>query len=270
MASVITSSYEKRLENHKSALARRLFSIMIEKQTNLCVSLDVSSKEELLGLVDSLGPYVCVFKTHIDIVDDFSYESVVDPLVALSKKHNFLIFEDRKFADIGSTVKSQYTSGTFHIARWAHITNAHALPGPGIVDGLKAGAKEAAPTGEDDARGLLLLAEMSSSGNLATGAYTEATVDLARANSDFVFGFIAMKKLGKPDEDFIIMTPGVGLDVKSDGLGQKYSTVDEVVSGGSDIVIVGRGIIGKGRDHVAEAIRYRSAGWSAYLARISN
>ncbi|KAK7203196.1 orotidine 5'-phosphate decarboxylase [Myxozyma melibiosi] len=264
MSNITPKSYESRMATHPSPLARRLFKIMVEKQTNLCVSLDVYSKAELLQLVDTLGPYVCVFKTHVDIVDDFSYESVVEPLVALSKKHNFLIFEDRKFADIGSTVKSQYTSGIYKIVRWSHITNAHALPGPGIIDGLYAGAKEVT----DDERGLLLLAEMSSKGSLATGEYTDKTVALARGNTEFTFGFIAQNRLGEPDEDFVIMTPGVGLDAKSDGLGQQYRTVDEAVSGGSDIVIVGRGIIGKGRDPIAEAKRYRDAGWASYLARL--
>ena len=45
--------------------------------------------------------------------------------------------------------------------------------------------------------------------------------------------------------DWLIMTPGVGLDDKGDGLGQQYRTVDEVVSTGTDIIIVGRGLFGK-------------------------
>lgn len=70
-------------------------------------------------------------------------------------------------------------------------------------------------------------------------------------------------------EDWLVLTPGVGLDDKGDGLGQQYRTVDTVVKGGSDVIIVGRGLFGKGRDPEAEGKRYRDAGWSAYEARIN-
>ncbi|XP_026150300.1 uridine 5'-monophosphate synthase isoform X2 [Mastacembelus armatus] len=181
-------------------LASKLLKIMEEKQSNLCVSADVTSSEELLQLADSLGPKICMLKTHIDILKDCTV-AFTQKLQALAEKHNFLIFEDRKFADIGNTVKNQYEGGLYQISSWSHIVNAHAVPGPGVVKGLSAVGK---PLG----RGCLLIAQMSSQGSLATGEYTNAVVKMAEEHSDFVLGFICGSKITKRPE-FIHMTPGV-------------------------------------------------------------
>ncbi|KAG8937117.1 orotidine 5'-phosphate decarboxylase [Tulasnella sp. 418] len=265
---IATKTYGTRVSGHSNPAAIALLELMERKRTNLCVSVDVTKKESLLRIVDAAGPSVCLVKTHIDIVEDFD-EDLVDQLAELSKKHDFMIFEDRKFADIGNTVVLQYSRGVHRIASWSHITNAHPVPGPGIVKGL---ASVGLPLG----RGLLLLAEMSSAGCLATGTYTAQAIEMARENRDFVIGFIAMKRPqpASPEEDFLILTPGVGLDAKGDNMGQQYKSPREVIlRNGSDVIIVGRGIYGKGEGAESDVIRreaerYRVEGWNAYQERL--
>lgn len=240
-------------------LASKLLKIMEEKQSNLCVSADVTSSEELLQLADSLGPKICVLKTHVDILKDYTV-AFSQKLQALAENHNFLIFEDRKFADIGNTVKHQYEGGLYQISSWSHIVNAHAVPGPGVVKGLGSVGK---PLG----RGCLLIAQMSSQGSLATGEYTNTVVKMAEEQSDFVIGFICGSKITKRPE-LIHMTPGVQMQAGGDVLGQQYTTPEEVICNkGSDVIIVGRGIL-EAPDRLKAAEAYRKSGWKAYMKRL--
>lgn len=261
----MNQSYTQRALKHTNPTAIKLLNLMDSKKTNLSVAVDVVTKKELLHLADILGPHICVLKTHIDIVEDFDLD-LATQLQELAKKHNYLIFEDRKFADIGNTVKLQYSKGVYHIADWADITNAHPIPGDGIVAGLK-------EVGLPKGRALLILAEMSSAGSLATGNYTIESIKMAARHRDFCVGFIGQNRISEIDgkaieDDFIYMTPGVGLVAKGDALGQQYRTPHEVIVNGlSDVIIVGRGIYGSG-NAVENAISYRKAGWEAYESRI--
>ena len=84
-----------------SPLTSYLLHLISIKRSNLCVSADVNSTSALLRLAEDVGDYICVLKTHADIIDDFS-EKTIKGLNEISRKKHFLIFEDRKFGDIGS------------------------------------------------------------------------------------------------------------------------------------------------------------------------
>lgn len=101
MSSITLQTYASRAAKQPNPAAKALLECIERKQTNLCVSVDVTNKHDLLDVCDAVGPNVCLVKTHIDIVEDFDMD-LVHQLTQLSQKHDFLIFEDRKFADIGT------------------------------------------------------------------------------------------------------------------------------------------------------------------------
>jgi orotidine-5'-phosphate decarboxylase len=223
-----------------------------------------------LAAFTALGPYIAVFKTHIDIISDFGIDTT-EGLQELAKKHNFLIFEDRKFVDIGNTVQKQYRGGALRIYDWAHIINASVLAGEGIIDAL---AQTIEKGGERD-RGILILAEMTSKGSLAVGEYTKASVEIAKKHKDHVLGFVATRDLSAdaetedaaPGEDFVIFTTGISISSTGDALGQQYQSPTSAMERGADFLIVGRGIY-SGPDPITSARAYREAGWAAYLSRL--
>lgn len=223
----------------------KLGHIMRKKQTNLTLSVDVTTSNELLELADKIGPHICILKTHMEIVEDFN-EEVVRELMILAKKHQFLIMEDRKFADIGSIVQKQLKSGTFKISTWADLITVYGMPGPSILESIQ-------DICTHDRLGVVLIAQLSSEGNFLDESYKNAMVELAKGYKDIVVGFISQEKIS---DGFYHLTPGINISTVADDKGQLYNTPEMAMEKGTDIIIVGRGIY-QATNPVDMAIMYK-------------
>ena len=126
--------YEKKIEKIEHPTGRKILKLALEKKSNLIASADVTSTAELLTLADAVGPHIVALKTHIDIIKDFNTDKTILPLVDLAKKHNFLLMEDRKFADIGNTQELQFNEGIYKISDWADMITSHLIAGSQALD----------------------------------------------------------------------------------------------------------------------------------------
>ncbi|XP_058791404.1 uridine 5'-monophosphate synthase [Phymastichus coffea] len=243
----------------KNPIALKLFRLMCEKQSTLCLAADYTKSQDIIDLADIAGPHIAALKIHVDIIEDFS-KDFVNKIKHLANKYNFLIMEDRKFADIGQVVSYQYRKGIYNIAEWADIITIHPVSGKGIVQGIKDGLQ-----GLSSDRGIFVVAQMSSEGALTTGDYITSTVSDFK-DFDLIAGFVCQKNIFT-DPGLIQLTPGVQLTKSTDGLGQQYNLPQDVVNSGADLVVVGRGVT-QSENKLKSILEYKKVLWEAYENRV--
>ena len=188
----------------------------------LCVAADVTTKRELVKLIHDVGKHISILKTHIDIVSDFSLDFIKE-LIELKDRYSFLIWEDRKFADIGNIVSKQIHGGVYKISSWADLISMHIISGPGIL-------KEAGNCG------IIVVGSMSSRETLADIDYLSRVTTMV--SNENVVGLVTQY-----DCDFsgIKIVPGVNLSASTDEKDQQYSTLTSKPWG--NLFVVGRDIV---------------------------
>ena len=246
-------------DRSSNKLTSKIFAVIARKKSNLCLAADFDNTDQVLALADCAGPHIAILKLHADILTDFSHE-FVRRLQSLAQRHDFILFEDRKFADIGNTVKLQYARGMHRIQDWAELVTCHVTPGDGVVRGLRAGL-----SGAGD-RGCVLVAEMSSAGNLLKQDAVQSACSSAETHRDFVVGFVCQNRI-TCDPTLIHMTPGVAFESGSDSLGQQYLSPEQAIENGADVVIIGRAVTAdKDREAQVQAvIQLKERAFQSYL-----
>lgn len=242
-------SLENKKTNHP--IAKKLIEIALTKKSNLIASADVITSSELLHLAKEVGESIVALKLHTDIIKDFSMD-LISQLKEIAKEKNFLLFEDRKFGDIGNTQELQFKEGIYKIADWADLVTAHVIAGE---ESLKV----------FDNVGVVAIVEMSSKGTLTDDIYINQALNVVK-NSSNVVGVVAQRQVS---DDVLLFTPGVNLMSKGDAKGQQYNTPERVCKVyHTDFIIVGRGIY-QSATPKESALEYQKAGWEAYLESLN-
>ena len=234
----------KKSNHHISKL---LTDIMDKKESNIVVSLDLSSALDILDMTQKIGPYVCGIKLHFDIIDfsEKNENSFMIEMRNLKYKYAFIIIDDRKYADIPSISRRQFLK--YAKEDCVDLITMHAISGEALVKAFQ----------DQFDVGVLLVHSMSCAGNLIDSNYEHQVEEMGERYSNVV-GFISQKKVKQ--EGFLTFTPGISIEKEkeTDGMGQQYRDPSEV---DTNVYIIGRAIT-EAKDPVSETKKYRKYCWN--------
>jgi len=92
--------WSDRWASNTGTTARHYMSVATQKQSLVCLAADLPTIAFLTELVNEVGPYIAALKTHVDLIEDWTPKGWAE-FCDVAQRHSLLIFEDRKFADIG-------------------------------------------------------------------------------------------------------------------------------------------------------------------------
>ena len=178
----------------------KIQEIIDSKKTKICLAADITTIEELFKLINKVGQHICVLKIHADIIVDFfdNFKETCDNLKLLKTKYNFLIWEDRKLADIGKVMVRQARQ----ISNWADIVSVHVVAGSESLKPL-------------DFIDLVVVIEMSCNGHLMNMEYQREAIEIVE-NLSNVVGVVAQHRIPS-SKNLLHFVPGISLTKSSDG-----------------------------------------------------
>jgi hypothetical protein len=104
----------------QNVLRSAILTLMMEKKTALCLSLDVNSWITAKKIIDVCGNYICMVKIKIaqysDIVDITDFQSEICELAA---KYRFFILEDAGFHGKPKEIWNIAINGMYGVAAWS-------------------------------------------------------------------------------------------------------------------------------------------------------
>lgn len=258
--------------HYGNVFCNKLYQLALVKQSNIILSCDFITHQEILDIILAIGDKIIAVKLHLDILgtSDVDYETnsssyiqFINELNKLKNIYNFLVIEDAKYADIDSIMIEKINHSQLGITKVADAFTMHAIAGLSILEGDKIGITA------------IVVAEMSSSNNLIAPEYTEKIRDAIRTTSEkkisMLGGLVCQSRIPQLLEPFEIatMSPGINLESDGDSHNQQYK-IPSLADGDKLGLfwIVGRGItIYKNNTEKLKEVMnlYQSRGWDYFI-----
>lgn len=200
-------------------------SLYNSDQKLLCVAVDYRDKQNVVDTIELLGKNgIKVFKIHCDIINNFD-DTFIETLKELKTRLNIVLWEDRKFSDIGFITEQQLHYGVHKISSWADIVTFHSTCGSGSIPLLK---------GID----IFLVIELSVDNHLCDENYIKKSIDIANTHPN-IKGVVCQHLPEDLNPKILKIVPGISLSGNtSDHQNQRYNTTGD--KSFADIFVVGR------------------------------
>lgn len=204
-------------------LSIELQEIIKIKKTNICLAADVDTVQDLCNLIESVGNYICILKLHHDVISDWTEKQtyIVSQLNRYKKDYNFLIWDDRKYADIGYIMAKQV-----RLNSWSDIVSIHPIVGFDSVSCISS------------IKPIIVIGELSTYDSLFNKEY----INYIQQNHMKLQNLIGIVCQHKMSDTVLNIVPGIGLKTSTDNAGQQHTNIRDSSKSFADIYVIGRSI----------------------------
>lgn len=235
---------EKIIGGAQNTRMKKIYEIAFRKKTNIVLSADVTSADEVIRLLEQTKANILGIKLHSDIIADFPrLKEYLDTI-----RDEVIIIEDCKVADI-SFISIQKVKD---YVSYADYITYHCLLGTDLPLSLKAAFPEL---------GLLGVVEMSVKGCLIDVPFIQKTESQLSIMDGCVIQKQGMEWFGSRLP--ITFSPGISLTSTKDDYNQTYRNPEKEKVG--EFWIVGRGIYAQENPEEKSA-EYRALGWKHFIS----
>lgn len=239
------NKFAKSIKNYdfifNNPLERLLMSLVVTKESALCLSLDVNKWEDGKKILDLCGQNIVMVKVHCDLFTDITnIDLFIKEIRVLARKHNFLIMEDIKLADVDKISYRKIKNSFFKYHKWANYLTIHGLTSKAVLEycSNKENNNDE-ETNTNHYANLSLVTDMNQKGGFINEDYRVLCRQLMK--EDESMGCVISQD-GRHIVNKVKLTPGVAIDGQTSQ--RAYRDIETAIEKEDNhIVIVGNAIL---------------------------